>query len=56
MAAGLIRVERLTVGRVVTAIVKWDTHRQTFTHQFSQFTLQQSWWKKQYERGVFTSA
>lgn len=46
MAAGLIRVKRQAVGRVVTTLVTWNTRRPTFTHQFSQFTLQQSWWRQ----------
>lgn len=41
MAAGLVRVKRQTVGRAITALLKWDTTRPTFTHQFSQLTLQQ---------------
>ncbi len=50
MAAGLIRVKRQTVGRAVTALLKWDTSGRTFTHQFSQFTLQQSWREQKNER------
>lgn len=46
MAAGLVRVKRQTVSRVVTTLLKWNTSRRTFTHQFSQFTLQKSCWKQ----------
>lgn len=45
MAAGLIRVKRQTVCRTVTTLLKRNTTGRTFTHQFSQLALQQSWWK-----------
>lgn len=47
MAAGLISVERQAVGGAVAALVKWNTTRQSFTHQFSQFALLQSWWRQE---------
>lgn len=46
MAAGLIRAKRQTVSRVVATLVEWDATGPTFTHQFSQFALQQSWWRQ----------
>lgn len=46
MAAGLIRVKRQTVCRTVTTLLKRNTTGRTFTHQFSQLALQQSWWKQ----------
>lgn len=46
MAAGLIGAKRQTVSNVVATLVEWDTIARTFTHQFSQFALQQSWWRQ----------
>lgn len=46
MAAGLIGVKRQAVGIVVATLVKWNTTRRSFTHQFSQFALLQSWWRQ----------
>lgn len=46
MAAGLIRVKRQTVRRTVATLLKRNTTGRTFTHQFSQLALQQSWWRQ----------
>lgn len=46
MAAGLISVKRQAVSRVVATLVKWNTTGRSFTHQFSQFALLQSWWRQ----------
>lgn len=46
MAAGLIRVKRQTVCGTVTTLLKRNTTGRTFTRQFSQLALQQSWWKQ----------
>lgn len=47
MAAGLIGAKRQTVSIVVATLVEWDTTGRTFTHQFSQLALQQSWRQKE---------
>lgn len=46
MAAGLISVKRQAVSRAVATLVERNTTGRSFTHQFSQFALLQSWWRQ----------